>query len=183
MDWERFAVIDVETTGLVPQRDRVVEIACVLVDAGRIGDRWSTLVNPGIPIPQRATQIHGIDDDAVAHAPSLANTLDTLMRRTDGRIVAAHNAGFDLSFLPELAPPRAICTMRLARIVAPDAPNHKNQTLRAYFNIDRYLDADAVAHRALGDALVTAHVLLACRRSCTPATWMKALQASALSVF
>lgn len=177
---ERFAVVDVETTGLSAARDRVVEMACVLIDRGSIVDRWSTLVHPQIPIPAFATGIHGITDADVAGAPTFAHAVAQLQRRVGDRIVAAHNARFDLNFLAPLQPRSAICTMRLARAVVPHAPNHRNQTLREYFRIDRFLRTEAVAHRALGDALVTAHVLLACRDRCSPRRWSDVLAAAAV---
>jgi len=173
---ERFAVIDIETTGLSPARDSVVEIACVTVDEGAVVGRWSTLVRPKGPIPAFATAIHGIDDAMVREVPSLGVAMAALRRFARGHIFAAHNAVFDFGFLG-LRPPNGICTMRLARFVAPEAPNHKNQTLRIYFRIDRRLQEDVLPHRALGDALVTAHVLLACRRRCEQRQipWHKAL--------
>ncbi|MDE2483236.1 MAG: 3'-5' exonuclease [bacterium] len=174
----RFAVIDVETTGLNPAVDRVVEIACVAIDDDRIVDRWQSFIDPKVPIPARATAIHGITDDDVAGAPTLPDALRQLHPLVRGRTLAAHNAGFDLRFLAALRPTHAICTMRLARHLVPQAPNFKNQTLRAYLDVDRFVDG-AIAHRALGDALVTAHVLLALRRrTLHAATWRDALEAA-----
>ncbi|MGZ5154093.1 MAG: 3'-5' exonuclease [Burkholderiales bacterium] len=175
---ERYAVVDVETTGLSIYRDRVVEIGCVLVDGGAIADQWSTLVDPGIPIPGRASAIHGITDADVDGAPDFDDALAMLRRKVGRRTIAAHNATFDLAFLAPLRPERAICTMRLARVVAPEAPNHKNQTLREFFGIDDVLPKYTQAHSALGDALVTAHVLIACRKRCGPARWAHVLQAA-----
>src|SRR5580658_9570325 len=113
--WDRYAVVDVETTGFSPAADRVVEVACVLVDGSRVVDRWATLVNPGMPIPARATAIHGITDEMVAGAPSLLSALAELRRRCWGRLLAAHHAQFDLSFLRSPGIGTALCTMRLAR--------------------------------------------------------------------
>lgn len=161
---ERYCVIDVETTGLHPARDRVVEIACALVDAERIVERWATLVNPCIPIPSSATAVHGITDEMVADAPVIESALRDARRLAGGRVFAAHCARFDLSFVGESIAGTALCTMLLARAIFPDAPNHKNQTLRRYLRIDCEAGEELPAHRALGDALVTAHVLIACRR-------------------
>jgi DNA polymerase III subunit epsilon len=161
---ERYCVIDVETTGLRPTQDRIVEVACALVDGGRIVDRWATLVNPGVPIPQIATSVHGISDEMVARAPSVTWALRFVRRWCRGRTVAAHCANFDLSFVGPSVATRGLCTMRLARALFPEAPNHKNQTLRRFLAIDRAGGERFEAHRALGDALVSAHVLIACRR-------------------
>ncbi len=157
-------MIDVETTGLRPTQDRIVEVACALVDGGRIVDRWATLVNPGVPIPQIATSVHRISDEMVARAPSVTWALRFVRRWCRGRTVAAHCANFDLSFVGPSVATRGLCTMRLARALFPEAPNHKNQTLRHFLAIDRAAGERFEAHRALGDALVSAHVLIACRR-------------------
>ncbi|HEY2476989.1 MAG TPA: 3'-5' exonuclease, partial [Candidatus Cybelea sp.] len=156
--------IDVETTGLRPASDRIVEVACALVDVARVVGRWATLVNPGIPIPPVATSIHGIDDEMVARAPGLASALRQVRRFCRGRTVAAHCANFDLSFLGPSVATRGLCTMRLARALFPEAPNHRNQTLRQFLAIDRKAGESLEAHRALDDALVSAHVLIACRQ-------------------
>lgn len=161
---DRYAVVDVETTGFSPSQDRIVEVACVLVDEGGIHAQWSTLVNPQMPIPPYVTAVHGITDEMVADAPALSTILPTLRAFCRGATVAAHCAGFDLSFLGAEFASEALCTMRLARTLFPEAPNHKNQTLRVFLHIDDLLTTTARPHRALDDAIVTAHVLLACRR-------------------
>jgi DNA polymerase III epsilon subunit-like protein len=162
MEWDRYAVVDVETTGFSPRTDRLVEVACVLVDGAEIAGSWSTLVNPGIPIPWRASQVHGIRDSHVAGAPNPRIAMAALESRCAARLLVAHSAPFDLSFLGWPAQ-QALCTVRLARALFPEAPDHKNQTLRAFLRLDRFL-GDLGAHRALDDALVTAHILMACRR-------------------
>ncbi|MGA8576721.1 MAG: 3'-5' exonuclease [Candidatus Cybelea sp.] len=164
MPAEKYCVIDVETTGFSPVNDRIVEIACALVDDDRVADRWATLVNPRMQIPCGATAVHGITDEMVADAPGIESALKHARRLCGGRIVAAHFARFDLSFVGASVSTTALCTMRLARALFPEAPNHKNQTLRRYLQIDRVAGEELHAHRALGDALVTAHVLIACRQ-------------------
>lgn len=154
----RYAVIDLETTGFSPLEDRVVEMACVLVENGSITQSWRSLVNPGRPIPPYATRVHGITDADVAAAPIFPIAQRYLRSLCAGATVVAHNARFDLSFLPELGHLPSLCTVALARRCFPDAPNFKCQTLREYLQIE----LDAPAHRALGDALVTAHILLRC---------------------
>lgn len=159
----RYAVIDVETTGFSPTSDRVVEAACVIVQGAEVVWTWSTLVNPERPIPPHATHVHGIADRDVVGAPAFHHVQRELLTRCAGATIAAHNAAFDLSFLPALAHLPSVCTLQLARRWFPNAPNHKNQTLRRYLHIDedpRF--AGLPAHRALGDALVTAAILLRC---------------------
>ncbi|HEY9179316.1 MAG TPA: 3'-5' exonuclease [Candidatus Baltobacteraceae bacterium] len=158
----RYAVIDLETTGFSPLTDRVVEAACVLVEHRTITRTWSSHVNPARPIPEYATRVHGITDADVASAPPFEFVQRKLRRLCEGAIVVAHNASFDLSFLPLLAPLPSLCTLRLARQRFPTAPNHKNQTLRAYLRVDELLPLHGTPHRALADALVTAGILLRC---------------------
>jgi len=84
MQRERYAVIDVETTGFSATRDRIVEVACALIDGERIVGRWATLVDPGIAIPAYATAVHGITDEMVGGAPRLGRALEPLRRRCKG---------------------------------------------------------------------------------------------------
>ena len=93
-------------------------------------------MNPGRAIPAEATAIHGITDAMVARAPSLKVALKYARGLCRGRIVAAHSARFDLSFVGPSVAAEALCTMRLARALFPEAPNHKNQTLRQFLDID-----------------------------------------------
>ncbi len=160
----RYAVVDVETTGFSPVNDRIVEVACVLVDGDAVVDRWSTLVKPEIDIPARATEVHGITNEMVADAPSFESVLGRLRDLCGSRIVVAHYARFDLSFLSDLGANHAVCTLKLARALVPEAPNHRNQTLRSFLRIDETIGEKLGAHRALDDALVTAHILVACHR-------------------
>jgi DNA polymerase III epsilon subunit-like protein len=160
----RYAVIDIETTGFSSISDRVVEAACVIVQDRAIVRTWSSLVNPGRAIPDYATRVHGITDADVRNAPPFERVQRELLELCLGGTVVAHNASFDLSFLPLLAPLPSLCTLRLARRRFPDAPNHRNQTLREFLHVDELLReyGPLPAHRALADALVTAGILLRC---------------------
>ncbi|HEY4439966.1 MAG TPA: 3'-5' exonuclease [Candidatus Elarobacter sp.] len=152
-----YAIVDVETTGFSREHDGVVEVACVLVRRGIRFRAFSTLVNPGRPIPPRATEVHGIADADVADAPPLAEVAPTLRRLCMGAIVVAHNAGFDRGFLPMLAGRPGLCTLRLARHLLPELRSHANQALRETLGIA--LPAGAEAHRAFSDVSVTASIL------------------------
>ena len=95
----RFAVVDVETTGLDTDADRIVEIAVVCVDGnGKVEHEWSTLINPGTG-KSGPTRIHGIEDQWLAAAPSFAQMAGDLRDRLVGRILTAHNARFDTDFI------------------------------------------------------------------------------------
>ncbi|QTF71302.1 exonuclease domain-containing protein [Arthrobacter woluwensis] len=182
-----FAVVDVETTGLVPGRDRVAEIGVVHVDPdGTVRDRWETLVNPQRDLgPQR---IHGIRAEQVRDAPLFADVLPEIVRRLDGRVFVAHNARFDHRFLtaeflragedfPVVADD-VVCTMRLARTFLPGA----GRSLQDCCNAFGLLLEDA--HTAGADAEATAHVLSA-YLSMAPEDprWAAALERSAAAAW
>ena len=161
---ERYCVIHVETTGRRPTQDRIVEVACA--------SRWRTnRRSMGDAGESRSTDSADCNQRPRNHptrwsrrAPSVTWALRFVRRWCRGRTVAAHCANFDLSFVGPSVATRGLCTMRLARALFPEAPNHKNQTLRHFLAIDRAAGERFEAHRALGDALVSAHVLIACRR-------------------
>ena len=156
-----FAVIDVETTGVDPAVDRVVEVACIRVRNGRRLETLSSLVDPGRAIPAVASAIHHIVDRDVRGAPALADLAEPLAAMCADAVVVAHNASFDLRFLPFLAQRPRLCSMRFAMRVIPDAPGYKNQVLRYHLGIEAPA-AESAAHRALGDAAVTSGILGIC---------------------
>ena len=97
-----FAVLDVETTGLDPLKDRVIEVGVVVTDvSGRTLDEWGTLINPGVGIRSSASHINGIQTEWLAAAPSFAAVAHEVAQRMNGRIFVAHNVKFDSSFLHE----------------------------------------------------------------------------------
>jgi DNA polymerase-3 subunit epsilon len=91
--------IDTEATGLDPANDRIVEVACVLWRQGRVEARHAWLVNPGVPIPKEAFDVHGIGDDDVREKPAFAEVLPALLEVLEGRVPVAYNAEFDKAFL------------------------------------------------------------------------------------
>ena len=151
-----FAVIDVETTGLDPQTDRIVEVACLRMAGGTIVERFSTLIDPERPIGPAASAIHGIYDRDVAGAPRLDDVAATLRRLTHDATVVGHNVRFDLGFLSCLSSRPSLCTLQLARRLV-DAPDYRNETLRRLLGVA--VEVDLPPHRAASDAAVTAAVL------------------------
>lgn len=156
-----FAIIDVETTGLSPRTDRIIELAVVHVDAqGRVVDEWATRFNPEGPVG--ATHIHGITDADVANAPLFRDFAPTVATRLAGLPVAAHNASFDLAFLraefgtagwdmPSLP---SFCTLH--------ASHHYMPNLERRRLVDCCWAAGVAlenAHSALGDARATAGLM------------------------
>jgi DNA polymerase III epsilon subunit family exonuclease len=162
LEGSRIAVLDTETTGLDPGQGHVlVEVACVALDGGGIGEAWSTLVNPDRPIPPDASAVHGITDGMVRDAPGPVAVAAELESRCAGRALVFHNAAFDLPFLsallrrggrgPLLHP--VVDTLGLARGLF-DQGGNSLSALAVRFGLPA-----EVAHRALGDALTTARLL------------------------
>ena len=98
----RAVCLDLETTGVSPEHDRIVQVACVeLLDGIRLGATACWLVNPGIPIPADASAVHGITDEMVKNSPEFPVIVDDLLAFLSDSPIIAHNAKFDLSFLQE----------------------------------------------------------------------------------
>jgi DNA polymerase-3 subunit epsilon len=157
-----YAVVDVETTGLDPRTDRIVEVAVVRCDEhGEVSSEWSSLVQPERdPGP---TGVHGITADDLAAAPRFAEVTEALAAQLDGTVVTAHNLAFDARFLHEewrragVERPRlpGLCTLTLSRDLHPDrADGYSLAACAAAAGIDQ-----PDAHRALADARVTAALL------------------------
>jgi DNA polymerase III epsilon subunit-like protein len=94
-----FVAIDLETTGLDPRRDDIVSLAAIPFVGGRPAPGYTTLVDPGRPIPAASTRIHGIDDTHVAGAPSLDDVLPRLDAACADRVLVGHDVAFDLAVL------------------------------------------------------------------------------------
>jgi DNA polymerase-3 subunit epsilon len=162
LEGARIVALDTETTGLDPALGHgLVEVACVTLEGGVIGEAWSTLVNPGRPIPPDASAVHGITDAMVQSAPRGAEVAAEVRRRCAAWPLAFHHAAFDLPFLAALMrkagqPPLlnpVIDTLGLARSLF-DSGGNALGTLAARFGLP-----PEPAHRALGDALTTARLL------------------------
>ena len=156
-----YLVVDTETTGLDPTKDRLVEIAAVAVSlAGGVLGMFATLVDPEIPIPPEVSAVHYLTNSDVAGAPPIDEAkarLGIFMENFRVAATVAHNAEFDAEFILE-PPSEWICTRRLAQHLWPQSPTFKNQGLRFWRNLS--VDTFGILpHRALGDALVTAELL------------------------
>jgi DNA polymerase III epsilon subunit family exonuclease len=159
----RYCVIDFETTGLDPAAGEVIEYAAVQVHDGEIGLHLAALCRPESPIPYEATRVHGITDRMVRFAEPFSEHLPGLVDFIGSDTVVAHNVPFDMGFLSWYCAraeieckPRTLCTLQMARRLFPKLPS------RALTDLARHLGVTGggAAHRALGDAMVTARVLL-----------------------
>ena len=156
----KLAVVDVETSGGLAALDRVVEIGLVLLDEGRIVNRFQSLIHPEIHIPASLTAIHGISNDMVRDAPRFSELAPQLLELLESRIFVAHNVHFDYGFI-EAEFRRAgyefrakkLCTVRLSRRLL-KLRSHSLAALCRHFSIE-----NARAHRALEDALATTEIL------------------------
>jgi DNA polymerase-3 subunit epsilon/ATP-dependent DNA helicase DinG len=91
--------LDLETTGLDPQRDAIIEIGVVRFQGSRIQGTWEQLINPGRPVPPFVSQLTGINDTMLANAPRFRNVMLELESFVGDSPIIGHNIGFDLSFL------------------------------------------------------------------------------------
>ena len=152
-----YAVIDTETTGGTPRFSRLTDISIFITDGEQVLDEFSSLINPGIPIPPFITQLTGIDDEMVAGAPRFEEIAKQIVEITENTVFVAHNVNFDYGMLQhEFASLRytydrkKLCTVRLARKFL---PGHRSYGLG---NICADLGIPIVGrHRARGDAEAT----------------------------
>lgn len=157
-------VFDFETTGLSPDMgDRAIEIGAVLIEHGRITDRFQQVMNPGVRIPLFIENLTGITNAMVKDARKNDVVMGDFYEFIAGHNLVAHNASFDERFLR--AEFRRIkkyfsggiaCSLLASRRIFQLAPNHQLATLASYKN----LPSEGIYHRALADAEVTAHLWL-----------------------
>ncbi len=157
-----YVIFDLETTGTSCQLDEVVEISAVKVVSGEIVDEFSTLVNPGMPIPYYASEVNGITDDMVADSPTFEGVLRNFLEFVGDAVLVGHNIHtFDMKFIQRDAQRYFgksigndyIDTLQLARTYLPQLRHHRLVDLADYYGID----AEG-AHRALNDCRMTQQV-------------------------
>lgn len=98
---DTYVVFDLETTGLSPVNDRIIEIGAVKMCGGKVTNRFSTFVNPQIPIPFNIESLTGISDSMVENAGTIEEILPDFLEFCNGAVMVAHNAGFDVGFIKE----------------------------------------------------------------------------------
>ena len=147
---------DLETTGLNPATDEIIEIGAARFRDGAVVDQFQSLVKPSVPIPADITHLTGIHQEDVVDAPTINDLLPRIESFFSDAPVIAHNAQFDLSFMQKhnmLRANRPIDTLDLATIVLPSAPRYGLGALAAQEGIEL-----ANAHRAFDDAVATGHL-------------------------
>lgn len=159
-----FVVFDLETTGAKTPPCRITEIGAYRVRGGKITEEFQTLVNPETPISMFITQLTGISNQMVRHAPKFSEVAADFLDFIGDSVLVAHNAHFDMRFLNHeigrihkdyrVGNP-SLCTVRLSRKLLPHVENHRLKTLAEYYSV-----ALINHHRAGDDAHATAHIFI-----------------------
>lgn len=155
-----YVKLDLETTGLEPKRDRIIEIGAVKVCDGVVTGEYTTLIDPQMEIPDRIYQLTGISNEMVQGKPLIGEALGEFLEFCGELPLLGHNILFDYSFVKHQAvncglefEKEAVDTLKIARVVLPELPSRSLQNLRQYFEIPQ-----EDAHRALEDARTTYHL-------------------------
>lgn len=148
--------IDLETTGLNPKLDKIIEIGAVKVVDGKVADRFSTFVNPGRKLEERIIELTGIQDTDLVNAPYIDEVLPAVLDFLEDYPLLGHSVLFDFSFLKKAAvdkkltfEKKAIDTLRIARVYLPELEHRSLDYLCEHYKIPHH------AHRALADAEAT----------------------------
>lgn len=157
-----YVVFDIETTGFSPIRNKIIEIGAVKVVDGQIADRFSTFINPEVPIPFEIEKLTGINDEMVVDAPLVETVLPQFLAFCEGTVLVAHNAGFDISFIRENAERQKlpfdftyVDTVGIARVLLPGQAKHTLDAVAKTLGVS--LENH---HRAVDDAEATAEIFI-----------------------
>lgn len=163
-----YVIFDIETTGISCTSDEVVEISAVKVEGGVVVDEFTTLVNPGRPIPYQATSVHGITNEMVENSPMFREALADFNDFIDDSVIIGHNIHtFDMKFIQRDAQKYFgkyigndyIDTLEIARLYLPELPGRSLVELADHYGI-----GSQGAHRALNDCLMNQQVFECLRR-------------------
>lgn len=159
---DSYVVFDIETTGFSPENNQIIEIGAVKVENGKITDRFSSFVNPKVPIPYRIEELTHISDSMVLDAPTIDVVLPQFLSFCEDCVLVAHNADFDVSFIERKAQdlgcafdPTYVDTVAMARLLLPNLNRFKLDTVAKAVGVS--LDHH---HRAVDDAACTAEIFV-----------------------
>ena len=159
---DTYVVFDLETTGFSPIKDKIIEIGAVKVERGKITERFSTFVNPKVPIPFQITQLTSITDQMVMDAPDIETVLPKFLTFVGDAVLVAHNASFDVGFIEQncryqdIIPDfTSVDTVAMARILLPTLSKFKLNVVANALHIS--LENH---HRAVDDAGATAEIFV-----------------------
>ena len=163
IDEEEFVVFDIETTGLNSHTNKIIEIGAVKIKAGRIIDRYSQLINPGISIPYHITEITSITNEQVANQPKIDEVIGKFVDFIGDAVLVAHNAPFDMGFIKRDIKEylnidlesSVIDTLQMARDLFPDFKKYGLGDLNKSLGL-----ALEKHHRAVDDSQATANMFI-----------------------
>ena len=160
---DEFIVFDIETTGLSVMNCQIIEIGAVKIKDGAVLERYDRFVNPGVPIPENIVELTGIDDGMVKDADPIEVVLKEFLEFIGDRLLIAHNANFDVSFIRKAARDCGykfenpyLDTVALSRFLNPDLKSHKLDVVAKYYDL-----GDFNHHRASDDAEMLANIFFA----------------------
>lgn len=153
---DSFTVVDIETTGLDPKKDKITEIGAIRVEGGKIADTFHTLVNPGRRLEERITELTGLTDEALKEAPFIQDVIGDFVEFETTGCLLGHSVLFDYSFLKRAAvnegktfEKKGIDTLSISRKYLQDLESRSLPYLSGFFGIAHE------AHRALSDVEAT----------------------------
>ena len=162
---EKFIAFDIETTGLSPYNDRIIEVGAVLFEKGLPVKKFGSLINPMVNIKSAATAVNHINNQMIENAPKEREVYESLITflgdsLDEGTVICAHNARFDIDFLSETlsrlgynAKINYIDTLSLSRRLINGLKNYKQDTIASYFNL-----YNQNSHRAVSDAEICGYI-------------------------
>lgn len=151
-----YVCLDIETTGLNPKTDKIIEIGAVKIINGKETERFESFVNPGRPLEDKIVELTGITDEKIQNAPFIDEILQDFLKFTEDFIFLGHSILFDFSFLKKAAvnqklmlERQGVDTLKLARRFLPGLESRSLKFLCEYYGIPHN------AHRAMEDTLAT----------------------------
>ena len=157
---DTYIAVDLETTGLSPYKDQILEIGALKVEGGEVTASFEQIVDPGIPVPPYITNLTGITQDMLQNCPDASRAVPDFLEFAGTSPLLGHNLSFDYGFIRQGASRLGISyssagldTLRIAKICLPDLESRSLDQLAAYFSIPQEHH-----HRALDDALTAARL-------------------------
>ena len=152
-----YVLIDIETTGLSPDYDEIIELAAIKVCNNEIIDTFSSFVKPSFEIDEFITELTGITNSMVSNAPDITSVIDKYLDFIGENIIIGHNVNFDINFIYDFAQKNGynfsndfVDTMRLFRKLHPELKHHRLSDMCSLYKIDY-----SHAHRSLSDCELT----------------------------
>ncbi len=161
-----YVVFDLETTGLDPLTNKIIEIGALKYKKGKLVAEYSVLINPEVLLPEVITKITGLNDEDLKDKPTINTVLPEFLAFIEDLTLIAHNSSFDLSFIEEnlkklnmpIIQNKNIDTIDLAKKYIPKAYNYKLETLKHYFKLDYG------SHRSVDDCKTTNYIYEYCKK-------------------